>query len=261
MPVGVKNFYQAIQTGTEVYHALKKVLKDKGLNTNVGDEGGFAPSLPSNKDAVEAILAAIESAGYKPGKQCYIALDPAASEFYENGKYVLAKEGKTLTSAEMVDYYVKWCREYPIISIEDGMAEDDWEGWQMLTQKLGDRIQLVGDDLYVTNVIRINKGIGLKASNAVLIKPNQIGTLTETLEAIKTAKKAGWTAIVSHRSGETEDTTIADLAVGLNTGQIKTGAPARSERTAKYNRLLYIEEELGNAADYAGMNAFYNIKH
>jgi enolase len=261
MPVGAKSFYQALQIGAEVYHALKKVLKDKGLNTNVGDEGGFAPSLPSNKDAVEAILAAIESAGYRPGKQCYIALDPAASEFYKDGKYVLAKEGKTLTSAEMVDYYVKWCSDYPIISIEDGMAEDDWEGWQLLTQKLGEKIQLVGDDLYVTNVTRITKGIGLKASNAVLIKPNQIGTLTETLEAIKTAKQAGWTAIVSHRSGETEDTTIADLAVGLNTGQIKTGAPARSERTAKYNRLLYIEEELGSAADYAGMNAFYNIKH
>ncbi len=260
MPAGAKSFSQALQIGTEVYQALKKVLKNKGLNTNVGDEGGFAPSLPSNKDAVEAILAAIESAGYKPGKQCYIALDPAASEFYQNGKYVLAKEGKTLTSAEMVEYYVKWCSDYPIISIEDGMAEDDWAGWQLLTQKLGKKVQLVGDDLYVTNVSRIAKGIELKASNAVLIKLNQIGTLTETLEAIKMAKKAGWTAIVSHRSGETEDTTIADLAVGLNTGQIKIGAPARSERTAKYNRLLRIEEELGTAADYAGMNAFYNIK-
>jgi enolase len=260
MPVGAKSFSQALQMGAEVYHALNKVLKGKGLNTNVGDEGGFAPSLPSNKDAVEAILAAIESAGYKPGKQCYIALDPAASEFYKNDKYVLAKEGKTLTSAEMVDYYVKWCLDYPIISIEDGMAEDDWEGWQLLTQKLGKKIQLVGDDLYVTNVKRIAKGIEIKASNAVLIKLNQIGTLTETLEAIKMAKKAGWTAVISHRSGETEDTTIADLAVGLNTGQIKTGAPARSERTAKYNRLLRIEEELGSAADYAGMNAFYNLK-
>ncbi len=260
MPIGTKSFSQALQMGSEVYHALKKVLKGKGLNTNVGDEGGFAPSLPSNKDAVEAILAAIESAGYTPGKQCYIALDPAASEFYKNGKYVLTREGKTLTSAEMVDYYVKWCSDYPIISIEDGMAEDDWEGWQLLTQKLGKKIQLVGDDLYVTNVKRIAKGIELKASNAVLIKFNQIGTLTETLEAIKMAKKAGWTAVISHRSGETEDTTIADLAVGLSTGQIKTGAPARSERTAKYNRLLRIEEELGSAADYAGMNAFYNLK-
>jgi enolase len=260
MPVGAKSFYKALQMGTEVYHALKKVLKGKGLNTNVGDEGGFAPSLPSNKDAVEAILASIEIAGYKPGKDCYIALDPAASEFYENGKYVLAREGKTLTPAEMVDYYVKWANDYPIISIEDGMAEDDWEGWQLLTKKLGNKIQLVGDDLYVTNVSRLAKGIDLKASNAILIKLNQIGTLTETLEAIRMAKKAGWTAIVSHRSGETEDTTIADLCVGLNTGQIKTGAPCRSERTAKYNRLLRIEEELKDAAEYAGMNAFYNIK-
>jgi enolase len=260
MPIGAKDFSQALQIGVEVYHALKKVLKGKGLNTNVGDEGGFAPSLPSNKEAVEAILAAIESAGYKPGKQCYIALDPAASEFYKTGKYVLAKEAKTLTSSEMVDYYVKWCIDYPIISIEDGMAEDDWEGWQLLNQKLGKKAQLVGDDLYVTNVKRINKGVELQASNAVLIKPNQIGTLTETLEAIKAAKKAGWASIISHRSGETEDTIIADLAVGLNTGQIKTGAPARSERTAKYNRLLRIEEELGSAADYAGINAFYNLK-
>jgi enolase len=260
MPVGAKSFYKALQMGTEVYHALKKVLKGKGLNTNVGDEGGFAPSLPSNKDAVEAILAAIEAAGYKPGRDCYIALDPAASEFYENGKYVLAREGKTLTPAEMVDYYVKWANDYPIISIEDGMAEDDWEGWQLMTQKLGNKIQIVGDDLYVTNVSRLAKGISLKASNAILIKLNQIGTLTETLEAIRMAKKAGWTAIVSHRSGETEDTTIADLCVGLNTGQIKTGAPCRSERTAKYNRLLRIEEELKDGADYAGMNAFYNIK-
>ncbi len=260
MPVGAKSFSHALQIGVEVYHALKKVLKDKGLNTNVGDEGGFAPSLSSNKDAVEAIIAAIEKAGYKPGQQCYIALDPAASEFYKNGKYTLVREGKTLTPVEMVDYYVKWCSDYPIISIEDGMAEDDWTGWQLLTQKLGKKVQLVGDDLYGTNGSRIAKGIELKASNAVLIKPNQIGTLTETLEAIKIAKKAGWTAIVSHRSGETEDTTIADLAVGLNIGQIKTGAPARSERTAKYNRLLRIEEELGSAADYAGMNAFYNLK-
>jgi enolase len=260
MPAGAKSFYKALQMGTEVYHALKKVLKGKGLNTNVGDEGGFAPSLPSNKDAVEAILAAIEAAGYKPGRDCFIALDPAASEFYENGKYVLAREGKTLTPAEMVDYYVKWVNDYPIISIEDGMAEDDWEGWQLMTKKLGSKVQLVGDDLYVTNVSRLTKGISLKASNAILIKLNQIGTLTETLEAIRMAKKAGWTAIVSHRSGETEDTTIADLCVGLNTGQIKTGAPCRSERTAKYNRLLRIEEELKDSASYAGMNAFYNLK-
>ncbi len=260
MPVGAVSFSQAMRMGAEVYHALKKVLKDKGLNTNVGDEGGFAPSLPSNREAVEAILAAIESAGYKPGKDCYIALDPASSEFYEDGKYVLAREGKTLTSAEMVDYYVKWAAEYPIISIEDGMAEDDWEGWQLITEKLGGKIQLVGDDLYVTNVGRLAQGISQKASNSILIKLNQIGTLTETIDAIRMAQQSGWTAIVSHRSGETEDTTIADLAVGLNTGQIKTGAPCRSERTAKYNRLLRIEDELQESASYAGLKAFYNLK-
>jgi enolase len=260
MPAGAGSFSKAMQMGTEVYHALKKVLKDKGLDTNVGDEGGFAPSLPSNKEAVEAILAAIEAAGYKPGKDCYIALDPASSEFYEDGKYVLAREGRTLTPAEMVNFYVKWAAEYPIISIEDGMAEDDWEGWQLLTKKLGGKVQLVGDDLYVTNVSRLARGISLKASNSILIKLNQIGTLTETIDAIRMAQQAGWTAIVSHRSGETEDTTIADLSVGLNTGQIKTGAPCRSERTAKYNRLLRIEDELKDNASYAGMKAFYNIK-
>jgi enolase len=260
MPAGVKSLSKAIQTGSEVYHALKKVLHGRGLNTNVGDEGGFAPSLPSNKEAIEAILAAIESAGYKPGQDCYIALDPASSEFYRDGKYELAKEGRTLTSAEMVDFYVKWVDAYPIISIEDGMAEDDWEGWKSLYNKIGHKVQLVGDDLYVTNVQRIKKGIELKASNAVLIKLNQIGTLTETIEAINTARGASWTAIVSHRSGETEDTTISDLAAGLGTGQIKSGAPCRSERTAKYNRLLKIEEELGDKAEYAGMGAFYNLK-
>jgi enolase len=260
MPAGAPTFCKALQMGTEVYHALKKVLKDRKLNTNVGDEGGFAPSLPSNKDAVEAILAAIETAGYKPGQDCYIALDPASSELYENGKYVLAREGKKLTSAEMVDFYVKWVSDYPIISIEDGMAEDDWEGWQLLTKKIGKKVQLVGDDLYVTNVSRLAKGITTKASNSILIKLNQIGTLTETIEAIKKAQQAGWTAVVSHRSGETEDTTIADLCVGLRTGQIKTGAPCRSERTAKYNRLLRIEEELKDKAEYAGMKAFSNLK-
>jgi enolase len=260
MPAGAGSFSKAMQMGTEVYHALKKVLKDKGLNTNVGDEGGFAPSLPSNKEAVEAILAAIETAGYKPGKDCYIALDPASSEFYENGKYVLAREGKTLTPAEMVNFYVKWVAEYPIISIEDGMAEDDWEGWQLLTKKLGSKIQIVGDDLYVTNVSRLARGISSQASNSILIKLNQIGTLTETIDAIRMAQQAGWTAIVSHRSGETEDTTIADLSVGLNTGQIKTGAPCRSERTAKYNRLLRIEDELKDSASFAGMKAFYHLK-
>ena len=260
MPAGAATYGKALQMGVEVYHALKKVLKDKKLNTNVGDEGGFAPSLKSNKEAVEAILDAIAAAGYKAGEDCYIALDPASSELYENGKYVLAREGRTLTSAEMVEFYVKWCSDYPIISIEDGMAEDDWEGWQLLTQKLGKKIQLVGDDLYVTNVTRLARGITTKASNSILIKLNQIGTLTETIDAIKKAQQAGWTAVVSHRSGETEDTTIADLCVGLRTGQIKTGAPCRTERTAKYNRLLRIEAELKDRAEYAGMKAFSNLK-
>jgi enolase len=260
VPAGAASFSRALQMATEIYHSLKKVLADRGLNTNVGDEGGFAPSLPSNKEAIEAILAAMEKAGYQPGKDCFIALDPAASEFYKNGKYILAKEGVSLTSKEMVDYYVKWAAAYPIISIEDGMAEDDWEGWQLLTGKLGDKVQLVGDDLYVTNVERLSKGIKLKASNSILIKLNQIGTLTETIAAIKMAQQAGWTAVVSHRSGETEDTTIADLAVGLNTGLIKAGAPCRSERTAKYNRLLRIEEELDENGNFAGTGAFYNLK-
>jgi enolase len=260
MPAGASSFSQALRMGTEVYHALKKVLKNKGLDTNVGDEGGFAPPLISNKEAIEAILAAIETAGYRPGEDGYIALDPASSEFYQDGQYVLAREGTTLSPAEMVDYYVKWVDDYPIISIEDGMAEDDWDGWQLITQKLGHKIQLVGDDLYVTNVKRLGQGISRKASNSILIKLNQIGTLTETIEAIRMAQQAGWTAIVSHRSGETEDTTIADLAVGLNTGQIKTGAPCRSERTAKYNRLLKIEDELKDSASFAGMRAFYNLK-
>ncbi|MBN1368179.1 MAG: phosphopyruvate hydratase [Dehalococcoidales bacterium] len=260
MPLGAASFQHAMQMGAEVYQSLKKVLKDKKLNTNVGDEGGFAPSLPSNKDAVESILLAIEKAGYKPGKDCFIALDPASSEFYRKGKYVLAREGVTLTSEEMVDYYVKWTRNYPIISIEDGMAEDDWDGWQLLTKRLGRKVQTVGDDLYVTNVTRLKLGIERKASNSILIKLNQIGTLTETIDAINMAKLASWTAVVSHRSGETEDTTIADLVVGLNTGMIKSGAPCRSERTAKYNRILRIEEELGKKAKYAGKEAFYNLK-
>jgi len=260
VPAGASNFSHALQIGTEVYHCLKGVLKDKGLDSNVGDEGGFAPSLPSNKQAIEAVLSAVEKAGYKPGKDCFIALDPAASEFYKDGQYILSRQGISLSSSQMVDYYVKWTASYPIISIEDGMAEDDWEGWQLLTQKLGDKIQLVGDDLYATNVNRLSKGISLKASNSILIKPNQIGTLTETIAAIKMAQEAGWTAIVSHRSGETEDTTIADLAVGLNTGLIKAGAPCRSERTAKYNRLLKIEDELGKSASFAGMQAFYNLR-
>jgi enolase len=260
VPVGVESFGEALRMATEIYQALKKVLKDRGLNTNVGDEGGFAPSLPSNKDAIESVVTAIEKAGYKPGSDCYIALDPAASEFYQDGKYILTREGVSLTSQEMVDYYVNWVNAYPIISIEDGMAEDDWAGWQLLTQKLGEKVQLVGDDLYVTNVERLAKGIEMRASNSILIKLNQIGTLTETVAAIKMAQAAGWTAVVSHRSGETEDTTIADLAVGLNTGLIKAGAPCRTERTAKYNRLLRIEEELKSNGNFAGMGAFYNLK-
>ena len=260
VPAGADSFAEALRMGAEVYQALKKVLRDKKLNTNVGDEGGFAPSLKSNVEAVEAIVQAIEKAGYKPGEDCFIALDPAASEFYEDGKYVLAREGVSLSREEMVSYYADWAARYPIVSIEDGMAEDDWDGWRLLKQKLGDRVQLVGDDLYVTNVERLRKGISLGASNSILIKLNQIGTLTETIAAIKMAQQADWTAVVSHRSGETEDTTIADLAVGLNTGQIKTGAPARAERTAKYNRLLRIEEELGESARYAGRSAFKNLR-
>ncbi len=260
VPARASSFAHALRMGTEVYHSLKAVLKGKGLNTNVGDEGGFAPAFPSNREAVEAVLLAIEGAGYQPGKDCFIALDPAASEFFKDGQYMLTKEGIVLSSQEMVDYYVNWANTYPIISIEDGMAEDDWDGWQLLTQKLGSKVQLVGDDLYVTNIKRLNRGISLKASNSILIKPNQIGTLTETIAAIKRAKDVGWTAVVSHRSGETEDTTIADLAVGLNAGMIKAGAPCRSERTAKYNRLLRIEEELGEKAGFAGEKAFYNLK-
>ena len=260
VPAGAKTFHDALRMGAEVYQALKKVLKDKGLNTNVGDEGGFAPSLPSNKAAVEAIIAAIEKAGYKPGKDCFLALDPASSEFYENGHYVLALEGVSFSSQEMVDFYVKWVNDYPICSIEDGMAEDDWEGWQLMTKKLGEKIHLIGDDLYVTNVNRLSQGIKTKASNAILIKLNQIGSLTETIAAISMAQKVGWKAVVSHRSGETEDTTISDLSVALNGGLIKTGAPCRSERTAKYNRLLKIEDELGANARFAGIQALLSVK-
>lgn len=258
-PAGAPTFRESLRMGAEVYQALKSVLQSRGLNTNVGDEGGFAPSLPSNKDAVEVILAAIEKAGYRAGKDCFIALDPASSELYKDGKYVLSREGASLDAAGMVDFYSKWVSQYPIVSIEDGMAEDDWQGWQLLTSKLGSRIQLVGDDVYVTNVKRIEQGIRTRASNSVLIKLNQIGTLSETVDAIKMAWQAGWTAVVSHRSGETEDTTIADLCVGLSTGQIKTGAPARSERTSKYNRLLVIEEELGGVAHFAGTRAFRSL--
>jgi enolase len=255
-PAGVKSFAEALRAGAEVYQALKAILKGRGQSANVGDEGGFAPSLPSNVDAVEAVVAAIEKAGYRPGVECFIALDVAASELYRNGKYVLAKEGVAPTSAELAAYYERWVDKYPIVSIEDGMAEDDWDGWTLLAKKLGKRVQLVGDDLLTTNTERIEKAIGLSAANSVLIKPNQIGTLTETLEAVRMAQQAGWTTVMSHRSGETEDTTIADLAVGWATGQIKSGAPCRSERMAKYNRLLRIEEELGSKARYAGRDAY-----
>ncbi|MCJ7521022.1 MAG: phosphopyruvate hydratase [Dehalococcoidia bacterium] len=260
MPVGASSFAQALQMGAEVYQSLKKVLKVRGANTSVGDEGGFAPSLATNREAVEVIMAAIEEAGYRAGEQCFIALDPASSEFYDNGRYILAKEGVSFTSAEMVDYYSELVSAYPIISIEDGMAEDDWEGWRLLNDKLGSKIQIVGDDLYTTNRERLSRGIAEQSSNSILIKLNQIGTLTETLAVIEMAKKAGWTSVISHRSGETEDVTISDLAVAMNTGQIKAGAPCRSERVAKYNRLLRIEEELGDKARYAGMGALQILK-
>jgi len=260
LPVGAPSFREALRWCAEVYQALKKVLHDKKLNTNVGDEGGFAPSLGSNREALEVIVDAIGKAGYKPGVDIFLGMDPASSEFYENGKYVLAREGRTLNSKEMVDLYEQWINEYPIITIEDGLAEDDWEGWAHMRQRLGSRIQLVGDDLFVTNTERLRRGIIEQSANSILIKLNQIGTLTETLAAIEMAKRASFSAVVSHRSGETEDSTIADLVVATNAGQIKTGAPARSERVAKYNRLLVIEDELGDeTARYAGFSAFYNV--
>jgi len=260
MPVGAPSFHEALRWCSEVYHNLKVVLAGKGYNTNVGDEGGFAPSLGSNAEAIEVILQAIEKAGYRPGEDIYIALDPAASEIYEDGLYHLKKEGRTLTGAEMVEFYADWVDKYPIISLEDGLAEDDWDSWVLLEQRIGDRVQIVGDDLLVTNVERIGKAIEMGAANSLLCKVNQIGTLTEAIAAVTMSQRAGWTAVVSHRSGETEDTTIADLAVALNTGQIKTGAPCRSDRVAKYNQLLRIEEVLGDTAVYPGMNAFYNIQ-
>jgi enolase len=259
LPVGAPSFREALRMGSEVYQSLKKVLHGRKLNTNVGDEGGFAPSLSSNREALEVIVSAIEAAGYKPGQDIFLGMDPASTEFYENGKYVLAREGRTLTSSEMINLYEQWLNEYPIVTIEDGLAEDDWEGWSELRRRLGHRVQLVGDDLFVTNTSRLKRGIQEQAANSILIKLNQIGTLTETLEAIEMAKRASFTAVVSHRSGETEDTTIADLVVATNAGQIKTGAPARSERVAKYNRLLVIEEELENSARYARFSAFYNV--
>ena len=258
LPVGAANFSQALRAGSEIYHELRNSLRAAGHNLNVGDEGGFAPSLPSNRDAIEVVLRAVEAAGYGPGRDVYLALDVAACELFQKstGKYVLEKEGITLSSAEMVNLYEGWAGEYPIISIEDGLYEDDWDGWQLMHRRLGGSVQLVGDDLYATNIQRIQRGIDSSSSNAVLLKPNQIGTLSETLAAFRLARQAGWGTVMSHRSGETEDTTIADLAVAWDVGQIKTGAPARSERVAKYNRLLRIESELETGARYAGPDAF-----
>jgi enolase len=260
MPVGADSFAEGLQMGAEVFHALKRVLHDRKLSTTVGDEGGFAPSLPSNKDALEVILTAVEAAGYKPGEDVVLAIDAAATELYENGRYALPREGASYTAAEMVEMYSRWVERYPIISIEDGLSEDDWDGWRLLTERLGSKVQLVGDDLFVTNSERLARGIESGAGNSILVKVNQIGTLTETFDAIELAKRARYTAVVSHRSGETEDTTIADIAVAVNAGQIKTGAPSRSERVAKYNRLLRIEEELDEAALYPGLEAFYNLR-
>jgi enolase len=261
MPVGAESFREGLRWGAEIYHALKSVLKDKGYSTNTGDEGGFAPALKrGNNEALELILEAIAKAGYKAGEQILIALDPATSELYEKGHYHLRIESKKLSSEELVKLWESWVSQYPIISIEDGLAEDDWDGWVALHQAIGDKVQLVGDDLLVTNVDRLQKAIELKAANSILIKLNQIGSLSETMAAIEMAKRAGWTAVISHRSGETEDTTIADLAVALNAGQIKTGAPARSDRVAKYNQLLRIEEELDSSAVYPGLEAFYNVR-
>jgi len=261
MPYGAESFREGLRWSAEIYHALKGVLKAKGYNTNVGDEGGFAPALKGgNNEALDVIMDAIDKAGYKAGEQIFIALDPAASELYEDGKYNLRIEGKTLSSDDLIKLWQDWVENYPIISLEDGLAEDDWDGWVALTAAIGDKVQLVGDDLLVTNVERLSKGIEMKAANSILIKLNQIGSLSETIAAIEMAKRAGWTAVISHRSGETEDTTIADLAVALNAGQIKTGAPARSDRVAKYNQLLRIEDVLAETAYYPGLKAFYNVR-
>lgn len=262
MPVGAPDFKTGLRWCTQVYHTLKDTLKKAGLSTGVGDEGGFAPDLKTNAEPFVYLMEAVEAAGFTPGKDFMFAMDPATSECFnkETGLYELKGEGRTLTSDQMVDYWAELVEKYPIVSIEDGLAEEDWDGWVKLTERLGKKVQLVGDDLFVTNTARLKKGIELGAANAILIKVNQIGSLTETLEAIEMAKRAGYACVMSHRSGETEDTTIADLAVACNTGQIKTGAPCRSDRVAKYNQLLRIEEELGDQAEYAGLSAFYNIK-
>jgi len=255
-PLGAPSFREALRWAAETFHALGAILHDRGLATTVGDEGGYAPSLGSNEDAIAAVLEAIERAGYRPGEQVAIALDPAATELYADGSYVLAREGRTLDGAEMIAFWADWAERYPIVSLEDGLAEDDWATWTQLTERLGERVQLVGDDLLVTSTARLERAIRERAANSILVKLNQIGTLTETVEAVEMAQHAGWTAIISHRSGETEDTTIADLVVALNCGQIKTGSTSRSERIAKYNRLLRIEEELADAGEYAGPGAF-----
>lgn len=259
MPVGASTFAEGLRWGAEIYHSLKKVLHNKGYRTTTGDEGGFAPTVSANSEAFDLIMEAIEKAGYKPGDEIMLAMDAAASEIYEDGKYHLKTENKVLTGAEIVDFYAEWCNKYPIISIEDGLHEDDWESWSLMMEKLGDRVQIVGDDLLVTNVKRIETAFEKKAANSLLCKVNQIGTLTESIAAVDMVTRAGWTAVVSHRSGESEDATIADLVVGLNAGQIKTGAPARSDRVAKYNQLLRIEDELGDTAVYPGMRAFTNL--
>lgn len=260
MPVGAPTFAEGLRWGAEIYHSLKKVLASKGYGTTVGDEGGFAPQVKSNSEPFELMLEAIEKAGYKPGEQIMFAMDPAASEIYEDGLYNMKVEGKKLTGAEMVDFYIELVNKYPIISIEDGLGEDDWPAWTLMMDKLGDRIQIVGDDLLVTNVKRIQMGFEKRAANSLLCKVNQIGTLTEAIQSVEMVQRHGWTAVVSHRSGETEDATIADLAVALNAGQIKTGAPARSDRVAKYNQLLRIEDDLGDSAIYPGMAAFTNLR-
>jgi enolase len=256
VPAGVGSFPEALRCGAEVYQALKQVLHDRGASTNVGDEGGFAPSLPSNEAAIEVILEAIGKAGYTPGKECFLALDPAATSFYEDGRYHLAREGRSLSRAELVDFFARWVDKYPIISLEDPLAENDWEGFRLATERLGQKVQIVGDDLLVTNVTFLRRGIQQRSCNSILIKLNQIGTLSETIQTMREASRAGWTAMVSHRSGETEDTTIADFVVAMGSGQIKTGAPARSERVAKYNQLLRIADQLGESAVYAGLAAF-----